>query len=164
MQPWIWLRIAACLQALGTVGHNVATLSTKPTHGPGEQAVIDAMRGFQFDIMGSTRSTWDFYRGYQFSTTVTFVLLVVLLWLLSNMSRRAPREARPLVLAILIAQLFNVVLSWGFFFAGPGVSGHNTLHLSSSSFPAGRIKNKEVGRSLSRPKSPMPFLESDARI
>jgi hypothetical protein len=65
MKPWIWLRIAAALQALGTVGHNLATLSTKATHGPLEQAVFDAMRGFQFNIMGSTRSTWDFYRGYR---------------------------------------------------------------------------------------------------
>ena len=123
MKPWTWLRIAAVLQALGTVGHNLATLSTKPTHGPQEQAVFDAMRGFQFNMMGSMRSTWDFYRGYQFSTTVTFVLIVVLLWLLSNMSRSAPREARPLVLALLIAQLFNVVIAWEFFFAGPAVVG-----------------------------------------
>jgi hypothetical protein len=123
MKPWLWLRIAAVLQALGTVGHNLATLSTKPRNGPQEQAVFDAMRRFQFNIMGSTRSTWDFYRGYQFSTTVTFVLMVVLLWLLSNMSRSAPREARPLVLAILIAQFFNVVITWEFFFAGPGVVG-----------------------------------------
>jgi hypothetical protein len=120
MKPSRWLRIAAVLEALGTVGHNLATLSTKPTHGAQEQAVFDAMRGFQFDIMGSTRSTWDFYRGYQFSTTVTFVLIVVLLWLLSN---SAPREAKPLVLAVLVAQLFNVVIGCEFFFAGPGVVG-----------------------------------------
>jgi hypothetical protein len=73
--------------------------------------------------MGATRSTWDFYRGYQFSTTVTFVLIVVLLWILSNMSRTAPREAKPLVVALLIAQLFNVLIGWEFFFAGPGVIG-----------------------------------------
>ena len=123
MKPRIWLRIAAGLQAFGTLGHNLATLNPQPTHGAHEQAVFDAMRGFQFDIMGSTRSTWDFYRGYQFSTTVNFVLTMVLLWLLSNMSSRAPREARPLVLALLIAQLFNVAVGWEFFFAGPGVVG-----------------------------------------
>jgi len=123
MKPWIWLRIAAVLQALGVVGHNLETLSTRPRHGPAEQAVFDAMRGFQFDIMGARRSTWDFYRGYQFSTTVTFVLIVALLWMLSNMSRRAPREARPLVLALLLAQVCNVVIGFEFFFAGPGVVG-----------------------------------------
>jgi len=123
MKARTWLRIAAGLQAFGTLGHNLATLSTKPTHGAPEQAVFDAMRGFQFEIMGSTRSIWDFYRGYQFSTTVTFVLTVVLLWLLSNLSSSAPREAKPFVLALLIAQLFNVLIGWEFFFAGPGVVG-----------------------------------------
>ena len=53
MKPWIWLRAASGLQALGTVLHNLATLSTKPTHGPKEQAVFDTMRGFQFNMMGS---------------------------------------------------------------------------------------------------------------
>ena len=117
MKPWIWLRIAAALQALGTLGHNLETLSTKPTHGPQEQAVFDAMRRFQFTVMGSARSTWDFYRGYQFSTTVTFLLIIGLLWILSNMSRRAPREAKPLVLALLVAQLCNVAIAGIFFFA-----------------------------------------------
>ena len=46
----------AVLQALGIVGHNLATLSTKATHGPAEEAMFDAMRGFQFKIIGSTRS------------------------------------------------------------------------------------------------------------
>ncbi len=123
MKPWILLRIAAALQAFGVVGHNLETLSTKPTHGPQEQAVFDAMRGFQFEIMGATRSTWDFYRGYQFSITVTFVLIMVLLWMVSSMARTAPSEARPLVVTFLIAQMFYVLISWEFFFAGPGVVG-----------------------------------------
>jgi hypothetical protein len=123
MTPRLWLRIAAVLQALGVVGHNLETLSTRPTHGPQEQAVFDAMRGFQFNLMGSMRSTWDFYRGYQFATTVTFVLAAVLLWLLSGMSSRAPREARPLVLALTLAQLFNVVIAWKFFFVAPAIVG-----------------------------------------
>ena len=123
MKPWIWLRIAAVLQGLGTVGHNLETLSTKPTHGSQEQAVFDAMRGLQFDIMGSMRSTWDFYRGYQFFTTVNFLLLVVLFWLLSNLCRTAPKQALPFVIALLIAQIAATSLSWMFFFAGPGVMG-----------------------------------------
>src|SRR5215468_3346761 len=123
MKPWIWLRLAAALQAFGTVGHTLATASSEPTYGAGEQAVFDAMRSFHFTIMGSTRSHWDFYRGYQFSTTVTFLLLVALLWMLSDLSRVAPRAARPLVIAIFIAQIATVILGWTFFFAGPGIVG-----------------------------------------
>jgi hypothetical protein len=73
--------------------------------------------------MGATRSTWDFYRGYQVSITVTFVMIAVLLWMVSNMSRTAPHEARRLVVTLFIAQLFYVLISWEFFFAGPGIVG-----------------------------------------
>lgn len=149
MTPRRWLRIAAALQALGVVGHNLGTLSTKPMHGPREQAVFDAMRGFQFDMMGSMCSTWDFYRGYQFSTTVTFVLLVALLWFLSGMSVRAPREARPLVLALGVAQLFNVFIAWKFFFAGPGVvGGVIALCLAMATVGLYREQNRSLQRSV----------------
>lgn len=123
MRPWIWLRLAALLEALGTAGHTITTAGTAPTHGPGEQAVFDAMRSFRFNMMGSMCSTWDFYRGYQFSTTVNFVMLVALLWLLSSLSRIAPRQARPMVLTILVAQIFSAILGWTYFFSGPGIGG-----------------------------------------
>ena len=147
MKPWIWLRIAAALQAFGTIGHNLATLSTKPTHGPQEQAVFDAMRGFQFTIMGSIRSTWDFYRGYQFATTVNFLMLVALLWLLSNMSQRAPEQARPLVVTILIAQVATIPISWAFFFAGPGVvGGLISVCIAIAAVELYRVEQPTVGR------------------
>jgi len=123
MKPWIWLRIAAALQLLGTIGHTLATASTAPMRGAGEQAVFDAMRSFRFVLMGSVRSHWDLYRGYQLSTTVNFLMLVALLWLLGSLSRSEPRQSRPLVLVILIAQAATVVLSWTFFFAAPGIVG-----------------------------------------
>jgi hypothetical protein len=68
-------------------------------------------------------STWDLYRGSQFSTTVNFVMLVALPWLLSNLSRTAPLQAGPMVLTILVAQIFSAILGWRYFFAGPRVGG-----------------------------------------
>ncbi len=125
MKHWIWLRVAAVLQALGTVLHTLATASGtasgSATPGPQERAVLDAMRGFHFDIMGSSRSVSDFYRGYEFSMTVTFAVLAVLMWQLSNLSRAEPRRALPLIVTILVCTILLDVLSWVYFFAGPGV-------------------------------------------
>ena len=53
MRSWIWLRIAAALQVLGTVGHTVATASTKPMHGPPEQAVNFSKRLMEKNIFVS---------------------------------------------------------------------------------------------------------------
>jgi len=77
--------------------------------------------GFHFDIMGSSRSVWDFYRGYEFSIAILFAVLAVLMWQLSNLSRAEPRRALPLVATILVCTVLLDVLSWAYFFAGPGV-------------------------------------------
>jgi hypothetical protein len=79
------------------------------------------MRGFHFDIMGSSRSVYDFYRGYEFSMTVVFAVLAVLMWQLSNLTRTEPRRALPFIVTILICTLFLDILSWVYFFGGPGV-------------------------------------------
>jgi hypothetical protein len=91
-----------------------------PSRGPAEEAVFAAMQSFQFQIAGVTRSHWDFYRGYELSITVVFAVLAVLIWQLSNLSRTAPRQAVPLIVTILVAETLLSVVSWGYFFAGPG--------------------------------------------
>lgn len=116
-----FLRTAAVLQALGTVGHTLATASGKATHGSQEQAVFDAMQTFHFDVMGTTRTVWDFYRGYEFSITVIFAMLAVLIWLSGDLGAAFPRRAVPLVVTILAAEALLSFLSWTYFFAGPGV-------------------------------------------
>jgi hypothetical protein len=125
MKHWIWLRVAAVLQAVGTVLHTLATVSGtasgSATPGPEEQAVLAAMHGFHFTIMGSSRSVYDFYRGYEFSITVVFAVLAVLMWQLSNLTRSEPRRALPLLVTVLVCTVLLDVLSWTYFFAGPGV-------------------------------------------
>ncbi len=120
MKPWIWLRVAALLQALGTVGHTMASFDS-PSRGPGEEAVFNVMRAYRFDIMGVTRSHWDFYVGYELFITVTFAFLSVLMWQLSSLSRTAPEHAHPLTVTILICEIFMSIMGWEYFFAGPGV-------------------------------------------
>jgi len=125
MNHWIWLRVAAVLQALGTTLHTIATAtgtaSGSATPSSREQAVLEAMRGFHFDIMGASRSVWDFYRGYEISITVLFAALAVLMWQLSSLSRGEPRKALPLIVTVLVCTILLDVLSWTYFFAGPGV-------------------------------------------
>jgi hypothetical protein len=119
MKPWIWLRIAAALQALGSVFHTMAT-SSPPGRRPGGEAVFGPMQSFHFRIMGASRSHWDFYRGYELSITVTFALLAVLIWQLGNLSRTEPRSAAPLLVTILVAEVLLSLVGWTYFFAGPG--------------------------------------------
>jgi hypothetical protein len=119
MKPWIWLRVAAFLQALGTCLHTIAT-SDPPSRRPGGEAVFGPMQSFHFQIMGVSRSHWDFYRGYELSITVAFGVLAVLIWQLSNLSRTEPRQGVPLIGTILVAEILLSAIGWEYFFAGPG--------------------------------------------
>jgi peptidoglycan/LPS O-acetylase OafA/YrhL len=119
MKPWLWLRVAAVLQGIGTVLHTIAT-TVRPDNGPREAAVFSAMQSFHFQIMGATRSHWDFYRGYELSITVVFGIIAVLIWQLATLSKAHPRQARPLIVTMLVAEILLDVVSWEYFFAGPG--------------------------------------------
>jgi uncharacterized membrane protein YoaK (UPF0700 family) len=119
MKPWIWLRVGAALQGLGAVLHTIASMNSA-SRGPAEAAVFAAMQSFQFQIAGVTRSHWDFYRGYQLFITVIFVVLAVLIWQLGNLSKTAPRQAVPMIVTILVAEILFSAVGWEYFFAGPG--------------------------------------------
>jgi len=119
MKAWIWLRVGAVLQAIGTVLHTIASWDP-PSRRPGGEAVFGPMQTFHFQIMGASRSHWDFYRGYELSITVTFAVLAVLIWQLSNLSRTDPRQAVPLIVTILVAEILLSAVGWEYFFAGPG--------------------------------------------
>jgi hypothetical protein len=119
MKPWTWLRVGAALQGLGAVLHTIASMDS-PSRGPAEAAVFAAMQSFHFQIAGVTRSHWDFYRGYELFITVVFVVLAVLIWQLSNLSKTAPRQAVPLIITILAAEVLMSAVGWEYFFAGPG--------------------------------------------
>ena len=119
MKPWTWLRVGAALQGLGAVLHTIASMDS-PSRGPTEEAVFAAMQSFHFQIAGVTRSHWDFYRGYELFITVIFAVLAVLIWQLSNLSKTAPRQAEPLIVTILVAEILMSAIGWEYFFAGPG--------------------------------------------
>jgi hypothetical protein len=119
MKPWSWLRVGAALQGLGAVLHTIASMDS-PSRGPAEEALFAAMQSFQFQIAGVTRSHWDFYRGYELFITVIFTVLAVLIWQLSNLSKTSPRQAVPMIVTILVAEILMSVIGWEYFFAGPG--------------------------------------------
>jgi uncharacterized membrane protein YoaK (UPF0700 family) len=119
MKPWIWLRIGAALQGLGAVLHTIASMDS-PSRGPTEEAVFAAMQSFHFQIAGVTRSHWDFYQGYELCITVVFAVLAVLIWQLSNLSKTVPKQAVPLIVTILAAEVLLSAIGWEYFFAGPG--------------------------------------------
>ena len=116
MKAWIWLRILAAVLAFFTIGHTMGMI--KAPIGP-QAAVAETMSSVRFDVMGSDRSYWDFYRGFGLFLSMNLAVLGVLAWQLSGVSRHSPRLALPMTITLHIACVASAVLSWWFFFAAP---------------------------------------------
>ena len=122
MKPPILLRSASILTFIHAGLHTFGGLLSAPSHGPEEITVLNAMKSFRFEFMGSPRTYWDFYFGFGLFLTVSLLLQAVLLWQLASLTKSDPDKARPFIAALLIAFIAAVVLSWRFFFIAPLVT------------------------------------------
>ena len=119
MKSTIALRIAAVLTLIHAVLHTVGGLFSPPEHGSDEVNVLNTMKAFQFDFMGSMRSYWDFYFGFGLIVTLFLLFEAVLLWQLASLAKSDAGRARPFMLTLLGAFLAMMVLSWLYFFIAP---------------------------------------------
>jgi hypothetical protein len=117
MKAWIWLRVLAGVFVLFAAGHTMGTL--RPPSAAPAAAVLETMRTVRFPAMGFDRSYGEFYRGFGLFVTAEFLTLAVLAFQLSELSRRSPRQARPMAATLMAACLVSAVLSWAYFFAAP---------------------------------------------
>ena len=63
MKPWIWLRIASVLNVLFVLGHGTGHINTIRHAMPGGEGVVNAMKAFHFNVMGSDRTQAPWLRG-----------------------------------------------------------------------------------------------------
>jgi len=78
------LRIVAVVAFLQFVGHGTMFVKARPTHGPAEAAVVDAMRSQAFTFASAPRSYWDMYFGYGLEAAFVCLVEAVLFWLLAR--------------------------------------------------------------------------------
>ena len=119
MTPALFLRAASVTIVLFAAGHTMGAIDSWSP--PGETAVLQAMRSFQFDAMGVTRTYLDFYLGFGLYIGVLLFLQAVLLWQLAASSKTDSVSARPMIAAILGATLVSTLVLWRFIFIVPVV-------------------------------------------
>ena len=114
------LRIAAVLSFLLFAGHT-SQIPWTPGEGPADLAVVEAMRSDHFEVIGVSRSYWDFYFGWGLMISVLFLLEAILLWQLGGLAKTLARRLRPIIALFLAAFGANAIFSWTYFFAIPAV-------------------------------------------
>ena len=114
-----WLRIAAVIMALFAAGH---TMGGRKAWSPvGETLVLEQMRTFQFDAMGTSRTYLDFYLGFGFVISVLQFMQAVLLWQVGGLAREDARRVRPLIATFLVAAIASTLVTWRYIFLVPTI-------------------------------------------
>jgi len=117
MNAVLWLRISSIVSLLFAAGH---TLGGRKAWSPmGETAVLASMRSYQFTVGGVSRTYLDFYKGFGYCLSVAMLLQAIVLWQLIAIARTNPVLVRPIVGAVAVASIANVIVSWMFLFPIP---------------------------------------------
>jgi len=118
--PTFFLRVAAVLSLLHCIGHTIGgVFSVDAPSGTKEGAVVAAMKSNQFDVMGATRSYWDFFIGYGLTISISGLLQAVVFWQFAGLAKTDPRRMRPIIAVFLLANLGFAILAWKYFFIPP---------------------------------------------
>jgi hypothetical protein len=117
----VLLRIASVMTMIHCTLHTVGGVFGKPRPGSPEAGVLEVMQGTHFNVMGSSRTYFDFVLGYGLFTTIALFVQAILFWQLSVMVKTAPGVARPIVILFTFNCALSAIVSWKYFFAGPGI-------------------------------------------
>lgn len=140
------LRIAAVIYALFTLGHTMGAMLGDTRRGPRQAELFAAMRTYTFDVQGVSRSYWDFYRGFGFMVSVLLAFTAVLCWVLGDMSRAHPREARQVLIVLAGAMALTTWFSFVDFFAAPMIFSAVALFILMTAILAlGRASTRTGG-------------------
>jgi len=118
MRPTLYLRIASALTFLHAVAHTLGGVFGKVAPGA-QQAAVAAMKANQFQVMGLTRSYWDFNLGEGLGITIMLLVEAVVFWMLASLAKTNAARLRPIMAAYLVGYLALAVNSWAYFFLPP---------------------------------------------
>jgi hypothetical protein len=120
LTPSMFLRIASVLTFLHCIGHTIGgVVGVDAPAGTAEGAVVEVMKSKHFEVMGASRSYWDFFFGFGLIITVTLLIQSVLFWQLAGLAKIDAARIRPIIAGLFFANIAYGILAWRFFFAPP---------------------------------------------
>lgn len=118
MRGTVLLRSAAVIALLLAIGHT-AGYPWMPANDPASLAIVAGMRGGHFDVMGLTRSYFDFYVGFGWLLSVYLFAHAILYWLLAAVDEPALKSMRAVVGVFVIEAVGLVGVSGKYLFWVP---------------------------------------------
>jgi len=116
-------RVASVLLFVFCLMHTGGGMLAQKSLGPASDTVFEAMKRVHFDFNGADCTWYGFWFGFGLTASIFLLLSALVAWELE----RVPNELWPrlglIPWAFVVSHAANTVLSWKYFFAGPGVFG-----------------------------------------
>jgi hypothetical protein len=113
-------RLAAFVLSLFFVAHTSGGMLAQKSLGPQSDAVFAAMKSVRFDFNGAICSWYGFWFGFGLMVSVFLLFSAVMAWQLDKVPPETWSSVSVLAWALVLAHLCNAILSFAYFFAGPG--------------------------------------------
>jgi hypothetical protein len=116
-------RAASALLFVFCILHTAGGMLSQKSLGPASDTVFEAMKRVHFDFNGADCTWYGFWFGFGLTVSIFLLLSAVIAWELE----RVPNELWPkleiIAWAFTVSHLGNTVISWKYFFTGPGMFG-----------------------------------------
>jgi hypothetical protein len=116
-------RSASVLLFVFCVLHTAGGMLAQKSLGPASDAVFESMKRVHFDFNGSDCTWYGFWFGFGITASIFLMLSSVVAWQLDQVPSEAWPRVRVISWAFVVAHAGNAVISWKYFFTGPGVFG-----------------------------------------
>jgi hypothetical protein len=110
-------RIAAVLLVLFATGHTLGFRQADPTWGV--DALLGSMQSIHFDVMGFSRTYWDFFVAAGFSVGVFYLFAAVLAWQLGRLPTDTLAVMRITAWTFALCFAAIALVSWTYLFVIP---------------------------------------------
>jgi hypothetical protein len=116
-------RVASVLLFVFCVMHTAGGMLAQKSLGPASDTVFEAMKRVHFDFNGADCTWYGFWFGFGITASIFLLLSSVVAWQLERIPNELWPNVEIIAWAFVVAHVGNTVISWKYFFAGPGVFG-----------------------------------------
>jgi hypothetical protein len=114
-------RVASYLLVVFFAGHTAGGMLAQKSLGPDADAVFASMKAVHFTSHGATASWYGVWFAFGLLASVFLLFSAIAAWQLDGVKAACWPSVSVIAWALVASHACNAVLSWTYFFAGPGI-------------------------------------------
>jgi hypothetical protein len=118
LAPVMLIRVSSALFAGLMIGH-MSAYPWASADAPQQTQLVGSMKAVAFEFMGERSTYWNLYFGWGLLVGILLLALALVLWLLSDIARVAPRSAGLISGIVAATSLAGACLSFRYFYIPP---------------------------------------------